>query len=500
MKTANLRSIIEIYNKSDGNKLSHSYMKYLGTDVKDIDLQSLKNLLHTLHELDKSLYIKDLNGFYMGYKIPQIGKEFDLLRLTDSTILNIEYKSQTTQKVHKQLLQNQYYLKFLGLSIYSFSYIENENKLYKLDDQNNLIEASFDELIYIIKSQGFSQTFYTEDLNEKFNPSNYLISPFSKTEEFINNEYFLTQRQEELEKNIYTDVEQGINYIILSGDAGSGKTLLTYHIAKKYINDGKNVGLIHCAKLNFGHIKLKNYYHWNIEAIKDWKYLFQTNFPEILIIDEFQRINKQQFLDIVQKYIKPNNITLILSGDGKQIFRKHEGEIFEQFENSEYRNVKKYRLNTKIRTNEKLANFIRIMLSLDKKNSLQVNNENIDIVYFNTVEEANSYIEAKKDNYKYISYTPSLYNNNKYADLAKYNPNNIGNAHEVIGQEFENVIVILGEQFYYEGNKLRDRALEGIPYATGKMFFQQITRAINKLEVVVVNNFEVFNKLIEIFD
>ena len=97
MKTANLRSIIEIYNKSDDNKLSHSYMKYLGTDVKDIDLQSLKSLLHTLHELDKSLYIKDLNGFYMGYKIPQIGKEFDLLRLTDSTILNIEYKSQTTQ-------------------------------------------------------------------------------------------------------------------------------------------------------------------------------------------------------------------------------------------------------------------------------------------------------------------------------------------------------------------------------------------------------------------
>ena len=126
-----------------------------------------------------------------------------------------------------------------------------------------------------LRTQGFSQPFYSGDLNEKFNPSNYLISPFSKTEEFINDEYFLTQRQEELEKSIYADIEQGINYIILSGDAGSGKTLLTYHIAKKYINDGKNVGLIHCAKLNSGHIKLKNDYHWNIEAIKDWKYLFQ---------------------------------------------------------------------------------------------------------------------------------------------------------------------------------------------------------------------------------
>jgi len=56
------------------------------------------------------------------------------------------------------------------------------------------------------------------------------------------------------------------------------------------------------------------------------------------------------------------------------------------------------------------------------------------------------------------------------------------------------------EQFYYDGNKLKDKDLDGIPYATGKMFFQQITRAINKLEIVVVNNSVVFNKLIEIFN
>ena len=93
-----------------------------------------------------------------------------------------------------------------------------------------------------------------------------------------------------------------------------------------------------------------------------------------------------------------------------------------------------------------------------------------------------------------------MYYGNKYADLAINNAKKIGNAHEVIGQEFENVIVILGEQFYYEGNKLKSRKLEGIPYKTNKMFFQQITRAINKLEVVVVNNYDVFNKLIEIFE
>ena len=140
------------------------------------------------------------------------------------------------------------------------------------------------------------------------------------------------------------------------------------------------------------------------------------------------------------------------------------------------------------------------MLSLEKKKTLPVSSENIDITYFDTIEEAEAYIESKKDEYKYISYTPSRFYTNKYADLAKYNTANVGNAHEVIGQEFENVIVIMGEQFYYDGTRLKDKLLENIPYLTGKMFFQQITRAINKLEIVVVNNVEVFNNLINIFD
>lgn len=136
---------------------------------------------------------------------------------------------------------------------------------------------------------------------------------------------------------------------------------------QKIYKERKKVGLIHCANLNNGHIKLNNDYGWNIEAIKYWEYIFKDTIPDILIIDEFQRIHKVQFKEIIERYVTPNNITLVLSGDGKQIFQKHEGAIFDLFENNEYNYVKKYRLNSKIRTNEKLANFIRIMLSLDKK-------------------------------------------------------------------------------------------------------------------------------------
>lgn len=500
MKTVNLKSIVELYIKNNEQKFSPSYMKFLGNDIKNVDLKSLKSLLSSLKKCDSDLTLINLNGFYISYKIPQIGKEFDLLRLTETNILNIEYKSEHTEKIKKQLLQNKYYLTFLGLKMFLFSYVENENKLYKLDEDDNLTIADFSELIDIIKTQNDNTHFYFDDLNKKFNPSNYLISPFSKTEEFAKNQYFLTQRQEEIENNINNDINNGIKYIVLSGEAGSGKTLLTYHLAKSYINNGKNVALIHCAKLNPGHNKLKTDFNWQIESIRNWELLFTESIPEILIIDEFQRIHKPQFDDILNKYVRSNSITLILSGDGKQIFQNNEGVVFDSFEKKDYDNVKKYKLNTKIRTNEKLANFIKIMFSLDKKKTLTVSNENIDITYFDTIEEAESYIESKKDDYQYISYTPSRFYSNKYADLAKYNEANVGNAHEVIGQEFENVIVIMGEQFYYEGTKLQYRNLDNIPYSTGKMLFQQITRAINKLEIVVVNNVEVFNNLINIFD
>jgi hypothetical protein len=123
----------------------------------------------------------------------------------------------------------------------------------------------------------------------------------------------------------------------------------------------------------------------------------------------------------------------------------------------------------------------------------------VNITYFDTVKEANHYITTKSD-YNYISYTGSRYYNNVYADSAFSNPRRIGNAHQVIGQEFENVIAILGEQFYYDKNILKASGMSGIRYTTYRMFFQQITRAINKLEIVVVNNIEVFNKLIGIFE
>ena len=80
-----------------------------------------------------------LENWYYSFSIPQIGKEFDLLKIgKNGTVINLELKSQLVpeQKIKKQLLQNQYYLSHIAEKIFSFSYIINgdSNIIWMLDD------------------------------------------------------------------------------------------------------------------------------------------------------------------------------------------------------------------------------------------------------------------------------------------------------------------------------------------------------------------------------
>lgn len=504
MKTVNLKSLIEIYDKNGSINIPEPYINYLGGDykleIKDEELAPLKSLIVSLEGIDPSLTLKDFNNFYIGYKIPQIGKEFDLLRITESKVLNLEYKREIESKdeIKKQLFRNKYYLKFLNREIILFTYIEKENALYKLDDNNDLIQTAYQELIEIIKDQGNDEKFEDGNLNKIFEPSNYLISPFTKTEEFINGEYFLTSQQENIEKDIIKKINSGGKFYVIRGGAGSGKTLLTYHIAKTYMNINHKVGIIHCAPLNDGHVRLRDEFGWNIKQIKYWSHLFINDSPSVVIVDEIQRIRSDQFNALVEN-VKSRGLVLIMCGDENQILKQGEGAIINDFIKNDYNNVIKFKLTTKIRTNEELANFIKVMLNLKRKNDLKISKtNNIDIVYFNDIDEAENYISTKED-FCYISYTPSQIKHNKYTHCLVRNPKKTGSTHKVIGQEFKNVIVVLSEHFRYDDKLLRAYPFDGNPYGSLNMFFQQITRAINKLEIVVVNNIDVFNELISIF-
>ncbi len=437
MKTVNLKSLIKIYDKNGGINIPSAYMNYLSSPdykltIHDGELSSLKSLILTLENNNSELNLNHFDNFFIGYKIPQINKEFDLLRISKSMVLNIEYKSEYTDSVRNQLYKNRYYLNFLKPEIKLFTYIENENKLYKLNDVDELIEADCQELIEIIKKQ-CSENIEKGNLNDLFKPSNYLISPFTKTEEFIKGEYFLTQEQEEKERELINDVSNGGRYFMFTGQAGTGKTLLMYHLAKKYKEARCEVGFIHVGNLHSGHYKLKEQYGWNIQPIKEWKSLFNVTHPRVIIIDEIQRVKskyKYQILGIIEQ-CKNFDIILIVGGDKKQILANDEGEVIEQINNSV--KWKKFNLRGKIRTNKELANFIIVMLDLTRKHHIEVSNRNVNIVYFDTIKEARQYIDVESD-YKYISYTPNTGNYSPKCEAHLYNFSQSETSHGAVGQ------------------------------------------------------------------
>jgi len=492
MKEANLISILNAFRELNA-ELFESYLKYHSINIKDAELKDLGILVSHLQTLNVKIDLFD--KFFIGFKIPQIGKEFDLLRIDNETIVNIELKKRSTsEKIKKQLLRNKYYLSFLKKDIYGFTYISEEQKLYGLDYENNIIEFNIKQLIAVLVSQNVKPI---KDINSYFNPSNYLVSPFNSTVEFIKGKYFLTNHQELIKKQILSQLPIP-NYSIfaIKGKAGTGKTLLTYDIAKE-VSQQNEILIIHCGYLNQGHIILKDNYLWNIIPAKE---LMQQDFSKyyLIIIDEAQRIYKNQ-LTYVIKEMKKLSKKCIFSYDGQQTLKKGEinNNIEELIENEV--TVNPFELKSKIRTNKEVASFIYGLFNKNRpveKNSFS----NIKLNFFDNYEEAKLFImQLKTEDWKVINYTPST------VDTLPYEQHRIveedDNAHTVIGQEYDNVVAVIDEYFYYKGNKLSTHKYRNRPYYhPTKMLFQIVSRTRIGLNIVIIKNKEILNRCLEIMN
>lgn len=108
MKSINLLSIIQAY-RALNNNLFQKLMRSYGIDVikgiRNYELDGIELLLKELLKFESNISVID--GFYIGFSIPQIGKEFDLLRFSRNNIINIEIKSESTlEKIQKQQIRN----------------------------------------------------------------------------------------------------------------------------------------------------------------------------------------------------------------------------------------------------------------------------------------------------------------------------------------------------------------------------------------------------------
>lgn len=495
MKAINLNTLTDAYEQLSKDTLI-AFLSFYGIELaekgknaglKEKELECMKSFINQFKTVDNLTPL--LDNFFVGYKIPQIGKEFDLLRINDDNIVNIELKTKAgEEKVLKQLKRNSYYLKFLNKEVSLFTYIQETNTLYMLNYEEELVSIGFD----VLSKELLKENRETGNIDKLFNPSNYLISPFNSTRQFMEEEYFLTEHQEEIKCKILKAAESTkAEFMALTGAAGTGKTLLTYDIAKDLMKKGQKVLIVHCAQLNEGQSILQDEYRWDICMARDTIHKDLAEF-DVIIIDEAQRAQQTQF-DRLTEIARQNNMKCIFSYDEKQYLSNDEKnrDISNQILKILTRDI--FQLTAKIRTNKEIASFIKPLFDNHEKINYS-DYSNIDLHYCSTkkdVIELSEYLQEK--GWTVPRYTPGTRSIFKYQG---YGIANEESAHAVIGQEFDRVVAIIDETFKYDENgKL---VADNSCYSQRQMLYQILTRARQKLYVIILGNETMLKRCLDI--
>lgn len=420
-----------------------------------------------------------LEGFIYGYTVPQLNKEFDLLKITESSCLNIELKSDAVSedRIKRQLIQNLHYLKLLNKQfLLSYLYISSTNTIYSLDEFKNVVEVSVAELTAAINSLDRAVVI---DLDSVFLPRNILVSPLNSTARFLSEDYLLTEHQENIKKTVLGHIETNTQgrFAGITGGPGTGKTLLIYDIACE-LGKTKKVLMVHSGILCAGHHELNNHLtNVKIISAKELR-LREIRDVDIVIVDEAHRLYTES-LDKVERWVKRAKAICLFSYDAGQTLsnsenRRHTAESIDALCANHI-----HKLTNKIRTNKELALFITCLRDLSKYRP-EYKFPNVRIIYEpNKVKATICAHKLAAEGYTYISYTPSLYNHSLDYQVSEHN------THNVIGQEFEGVCMILDDNWYYQENKLTGRQHPNPDYLFEQLLYQGLTRVRSKLALII---------------
>lgn len=490
MKEINLLSFLES-SRSLEKELFEKFMQSYGISrvLKDYEITGIESLVSQLLNINSDTTV--LMHYFLGFSIPQIGKEFDLLRIGSDSIINIEIKTNApVENILKQQLRNYYYLSFLGKELLIYTYVSDSKKLYKFvrgTEETKLLEVSLKELYNKLSIQ---QTIPIKNIENLFNPSDYLVSPFNSTNKFMEDKYFLTVQQETIYNNIIGKLnETTSSFFALTGSAGTGKTLLTYHIAKSVISLGQKVLILHCGPLNMGHNILKEQYGWEIHMPK---YAPDPTDFDLIIIDEAQRIYPFQF-DRYTKVVLDNRLKCIFSFDAKQYLRDAEQNYAISDRIKKELNCIPYKLTDKIRTNKEIAGFIKRLFNIKSNQSLETC-YNIHFTYCKKASSVRALLNnLHREGWKTPNYTPGTRSSFHYEN---YTSNDPDCAHSIVGQEYDRVAIVIDESFKYaDDGKLQ---ANNRYYSQRQMLYQIITRTRRQLYIIILNNPIILNRICDI--
>lgn len=501
MRPISLRHLL-IAKQSLPDSLSNDLVSNWGVCPKPAEYTALSSFISELLNLDSpydDYLFQLLDCCYFGFTIPQISKEFDCLWIGEDTIINIELKSgsKPEEDIKKQLQQNRYYLGPLKKEVLSYTYVSSTKTCYELDKSGMVL--SIIELTEVAKSlyQIHKTKLFTGEIESLFHPEKYLVSPFNSPEAFLRGEYFLTSQQEEIKKKIISAINNPTGHSILgiTGGPGSGKTLLLYDIARSLMEAGKKIVIGHGGGLNAGQDYL-NSRGWDIRPTKN---LFEFSFDyftmdadklpvgdaDVYLMDESQRSPDVEW---VIREVNNKGKKCLFAFDTNQCLNEKEFN-----RNNKAKIVAMAGLNgifsltSSIRTNESVCEFIDALFDQSKKVHKDIKN-NIEVVYCESVSEVQTTMEMLKERGCMVPrFTPNaspIHSRNNYEDW--FLPTGLS-AHEVIGQEFDEVVGLISPNMVYDSTGLLV-SRQKYYYIEDRMLYQILSRARKKIHLVVFNN------------
>lgn len=441
-------------------------------NIKTWETESLLKM--TSHLCDVSKEAVSLRFFY-SFQIPKLGKEFDLLRISDDVVLNVELKTGnvTEAAVKKQLLLNRYYLASLGRQIHSYTYVSDEERLYRLTGSERLVETSWEKLWSDISEMGPA---YEGDIEDLFLEENYLLSPLTDPDRFLRGDYFLTSQQKDIRRQILGGIEQKDGLFFgFTGLPGTGKTLLLYDLAME-LSRRDRVIVLHYGSFP-EELKRLN------AILKRIDFVFGGDFEKgtggltdrtAILVDEGHRMGEED-IAAISDAAERLRVPVIFSYDREDAIseKERESDISERIENLP--GYKGFKLTNRIRTNRELAAFIRSLMRFASSGRAE-NYPSVFVCYANCSAEADRLLAE----YEREGFIP------------------IREEALTTCREFERVVMTMDENFYYdEEGYLRCHSSAEGTYMV-KRLYHGLSRAKTQIGLIVLNNPEVFQRILQI--
>ena len=447
------------------------YLRYNGVRKFDeCDVISLKKIINKIDETC-------LSNFNVSYIVDRLDKEFDLVKLDESLIVNIELK--TTHRDVVQCIENYKLLKneYDNREIFVYCYESDNDHIYRLDYKNRkFVKSSFKDVNDELSKIGSGIR-----LNINVN----VDSVYSNPDFFLQKKYNLSSSQRLIKNQIIFSTKK-IN--VVGGRAGCGKSLLALDLFDYYRNDeNKSIKYLTPFKLN-DVINSKLRKKINMMTVKE--FVKGGSNVDIIIVDEAQRLKQDDIL-VLPKMV---NEKIILIGDINQNIDYESG--FEALYNDRTNNFVK-NMKQLIRTDDTFEIFARKVLNIPDKGfkHKKIDKSKIRIImYEDEIPDLSDYVFIEPSKSLYFKDCTNTCSNRKCFIISS-KCKNTKEPHTVISSEYKNVIM-----FFCGGYDIKDYNIVKVSdLCTGNLssqIYAIITRAVDNL-VIVTYNIVLYNYLME---